>query len=173
MGDKNYLGTPLPPELKSKIISSLKSNNMISNSNLPKQTFAILGLLLIAAFSCGYFLNTFLNTNKTKEMVMDNKSKFMLILKNTPEFKEDIAHVAEYGLWMSDLVARGIMATGDELDINGTLLGNNQSNPSDLNTISGYFLIETDSESTAIAIANACPHIKHGGQVMIKKVIQH
>ena len=82
MGDTNYLGTPLPPDLKSRIITSLKSNNMISNSNLPKQASAVLALLLIAAFAFGYFSNTFLNTNKTKEMVMDNKSKFMLILKN-------------------------------------------------------------------------------------------
>ena len=117
MSDTNFLGAPLPPELKTKIISSLKSNNMISNSDFPRITSVVLGLVLIVTFGFGYLSNTIVNNKNSINMITESKSKFMLILKNTPEFKEDLAHAVEYGQWMADLVAKGIHASGDELDL--------------------------------------------------------
>ncbi len=163
----------LSPNLKSKVISSLKSNNMIQNNPIPKMSIILAALALVLTFSLGFISNHFFNS-PIHDLAMNNpQSKYMLLLQNTPEFKEDPSHVAEYGQWMQDLVTQGIHASGDELDINGTILGGNQTHASGINTISGYFMIETESESKAIEIANACPHIKHGGKVVVKKVISH
>lgn len=171
MTENNYLNENLPPDLKNRIIHHLKSNNMITQNQFPKFTMAIVALSLVATFALGFTAKSFIGNKNDSTLAESAKSKYMLLLSNTPEFVDDPNNVGEYIAWANDLGKRGILVGGEELTNEGTLLGNSINK--ELASISGYFMIEAKNDADAKAIAMECPHLKHKGEVMVKKVIMH
>jgi hypothetical protein len=37
--------------------------------------------------------------------------------------------------------------------------------------LAGYFLISAGDDATAARVARACPHLKHGGGVVLKRIL--
>lgn len=100
---------------------------------------------------------------------------------STPE--EQAARVAEYGGWVADLRARGIDIRGEELaptDESAWLDGRERGIPAvegapagELGMLSGYFLVAAADANAAVAIARTTPHLRHGGTVVIRRIVEH
>jgi hypothetical protein len=82
----------------------------------------------------------------------------------TPE--EQAARVAEYVGWAEDLRERGIDIEGEELAPEGGPEGR-------LGILSGYFLIAAPDADAAAAIARTSPHVRHGGTVVVRRIVEH
>ena len=82
----------------------------------------------------------------------------------TPE--AHAARVREYAAWAADLRERGIEIRGEELDPAGALEG-------PAGVLSGFFLLEVPSAEEADEIARTVPHLRHGGTVVVRRVVEH
>jgi hypothetical protein len=82
----------------------------------------------------------------------------------TPE--EQAARVAEYVGWAEDLRERGIDIEGEELAPEGASEGR-------LGILSGYFLVAAPDADAAVAIARTTPHVRHGGTVVVRRIVEH
>lgn len=99
----------------------------------------------------------------------------------TPE--EQAARVAEYGSWVADLRERGIDIRGEELApgaesarLDGRERGVREAvgaPASELGILSGYFLVAVADADAAVGIARTTPHLRHGGTVVIRRVVEH
>lgn len=79
--------------------------------------------------------------------------------------------VEEYGAWYRSLAARGEALQGERLHEERRLLVRTDGGVSQLGAqafsdrddpVSGYFLVQAESLSEALAIASGCPHLKVG-----------
>lgn len=91
----------------------------------------------------------------------------------TPE--EQTARVAEYSAWADDLRERGIDVEGEELAplAESEWLGGRESGVEAAGTLTGYFLVAAPDAAAAVAIARTTPHLKHGGTVVVRRVVRH
>ena len=99
----------------------------------------------------------------------------------TPE--EQAARVAEYGGWVADLRERGIDIQGEELaptDESAWLDGRERgvtaaegAPAGELGMLSGYFLVAAADADAAVAIARTTPHLRHGGTVVVRRIVDH
>ena len=99
----------------------------------------------------------------------------------TPD--EQAARVAEYVGWVEELRERGIDIEGEELapseesewlDGRGDEVGAAQGAPGGpLGALAGYFLVAAPDADAAVAIARTTPHIKHGGTVVVRRIVEH
>jgi hypothetical protein len=99
----------------------------------------------------------------------------------TPE--EHAARVAEYSGWVDDLRQRGIDIAGEELappvesewldGREGGIEATEGAPGGPAGTLAGYFLVEAPDAAAAMAIARTTPHLKHGGTVVVRRIVEH
>jgi hypothetical protein len=112
-------------------------------------------------------------------------AQFMLLIRGddnpdiTPEQAKAV--VQQYRAWAGKLRAENRMLGGDELATGGKTL---VSSGGDVRLvdgpyaetkefIGGYFLIEADDETHAVAIARECPGLRRDGAVEIRAIVDH
>jgi hypothetical protein len=81
------------------------------------------------------------------------------------------ALVREYTAWAHELRRAGRLVGGEELEDAATLLPDAvppQAQGS--SSISGFFLVTAPDDAAARAIALGCPHLRHGGQIELRKL---
>lgn len=94
---------------------------------------------------------------------------YILFLYETPQFSG--GNRAEYGQWARSM--RPYIAGGEELAGNDVLAmsGATTPLPGAVPRLAGYFLIDARDDTTATRIARACPHLRHGGAVVLRKIV--
>ena len=75
----------------------------------------------------------------------------------------------EYGAWARDLASRGVQVSGEELSEESAALGAASADGAALPR--GFFVIRADDLADAQRIASTCPHLRHGGRIVIKRVV--
>jgi hypothetical protein len=86
--------------------------------------------------------------------------------------------VAEYGQWAANARSDGVAIGGEKLDDRGWVLEPGALPPDarepdhpDLGRMTGYFVISASDEAEALAIARTCPHLRHGGRVVVRGIV--
>jgi hypothetical protein len=92
-------------------------------------------------------------------------ANYVLLLYESPQFTGG-SH-AEYAKWAEQM--RPLVAGGEELDTRAILATSGA--PSESPTLGGYFLIRAGDDATAVRVARACPHLRHGGSVVLRKIV--
>ena len=86
---------------------------------------------------------------------------------------EEARLVAEYAGWAADLRRRGVAIDGEKLEDERWLLGpeggRERRGPA-RGALAGYFLIEAADPDAALAVAESCPHLRHGGSVELRRI---
>lgn len=108
---------------------------------------------------------------------------YALLLYQDSRFEESSGshrpeRVEEYRRWLASLREAGRFADGERLASTGLVLyGDGRSeaaDPADLSgakgRLTGFFLIEAEDDAEATSIAEACPHLGHGGTVELRRI---
>ncbi len=154
-----------PLFLENKIVQQLKSEGMINNRNtfntwLPRIAVAIV------LFGLGYFFNSFTESKATTTNL--KKDRYVLLLHQDENFgKGEAVNVAEYAQWFNIVKNEYPQALGERLLRNIQWAGKENSQS---DWISGFFLIEAESDQEALEIAQSNPHIKYGGSIELRKI---
>ena len=72
----------------------------------------------------------------------------------------------EYSAWARSLRQTGALVAGEKLEDETRSIGG--SPPSE--PVQGYFLIAADDLASAERTARACPHVAHGGVVVVRPI---
>jgi hypothetical protein len=95
--------------------------------------------------------------------------QYILLLYESPQFRGG-SH-SEYAAWARRLRPR--IAGGEELaprDV-AAIRGASTPLPSDVPRVAGYFLIDAPDDASAVQLARACPHVRHGGSVVLRRIV--
>jgi hypothetical protein len=94
---------------------------------------------------------------------------YILLLYESPQFTG--GNRAEYGQWARQM--RPLIAGGEELGATAlAMAGSTTQLPSTAPKLAGYFLIDAADDAGAMRVARACPHLRHGGAVVLRKIVQ-
>jgi hypothetical protein len=86
----------------------------------------------------------------------------------TPELER--ARVTEYGNWARAEAAAGRLVMGERLGDARVVLGSERTAPPASNEPNGFFLIRAASFEEASRTAARCPHVSHGGTVVVRAI---
>lgn len=98
-------------------------------------------------------------------------ARYVLFLEGEgePPPEEEARHVQEYKAWARRLAATGRLVTGEKLAPENWHLGPSSAVPGG-QAVVGFFLIAAGSDAEALEIARSCPHLTHGGRIVLRKV---
>jgi len=158
------IGSPAP-EVRPRTTGRLRALGLLS-SRL-RSTSAWAPWAAAAAFAVVGFLAG-RSTASAPSVQEPGGTKYVLLLTGgqsaTPE--ENAARRNEYGAWLGDLQHRGLTADGAELVGTRHEFPEGRANE----PVVGYFVIAARNEAEAVAIAQANPHLKHGGGVVVAAI---
>ena len=81
---------------------------------------------------------------------------------------EQASRVAEYAAWAAELRDREALVGGERLAPEARLAGTAAA--PDIDQPVGFFLVRADSLDSAAGLAASCPHLRHGGQVVVRPI---
>ena len=173
-------GLEPPPGSEERLVSALESNGLLPSRKRallpgrrpPRGAMLWLGtatavFLFAAGLAAGLF------AGRSREARPTGSPRFILFLFGEPTVTVDVERerVAEYKKWASEL-RRGRFVSGEKLGIGGHHLGSRQTDPhaSEGSELRGYFVIEAPDLVRATEVARTCPHLLHGGRILIRPI---
>lgn len=75
----------------------------------------------------------------------------------------------EYAQWARDIASRGVAISGEELADETTELGAS-TDVKATQQPRGYFIVEAPDLPSAERLASTCPHLRHGGRIVIRRI---
>jgi hypothetical protein len=153
---------PPPPEVLERVLEELGRSGHLRQRRLAAWT-------LSAAASVALFVGGLLVGERRASPAGDPRPLYMLLLYDvavtTPQ--EEAARVSEYGAWARRLHAAGHLKAGEKLKDEAFVLGPPVGAAED-GRLGGYFLVAAADLEQALAIARDCPHVRHGGRVVVR-----
>jgi hypothetical protein len=138
-----------PPALEEAIVKRLRRNGLL-RSRIP--WLAIAAAALIAVAGAGLWLRP----------TPPPQPHYILLLYEGPHFTGGSRQ--EYAQWARSM--RPLVVGGEELA--KTTVVSIGTKPDEL---AGYFLIAAQDDATAERVARACPHLMHGGAVILRRIM--
>ena len=149
-----------PPALKGWVIADLRRRGVLRRPMIMQRAFA-------AAAAVALFLAGTWYGGREVDMEPSAGGQFALLLYEPESFDTTRPHAelaAEYGAWARSLGTRFVAgeALGDQRVLGG-VVGDEVP--------TGYFVVRASSWEEAMRIAEACPHLRHGGTVAVRAII--
>lgn len=143
-----------PPGLDRRIAGTLRRERLLRHPRI--MWYAVAAAILIAAF-------LFYRPAPVA------KAQYILLLYESPQFTG--GNREEYGKWARTM--QPAIVGGEELNMTDVvaLPGAVTPLPRDASRLAGYFLINAPDDAHAAAVARACPHLRHGGAVVLRKIM--
>ena len=141
-----------PPHLKNLITARMRCAGAVRRNRAPR--YALAAALIIAIAAAIVF---------TQTPAHPAQPHYILLLYESPDFSGGSRE--EYSAWARQM--RPLVVGGEELG--GGVLAVNP--PKTDQQLAGYFLINAVDDATAARVARACPHLKHGGGVVLKRIL--
>lgn len=164
---------PYPPEaLEDRVIAALRRRGMLRGGTASRPGLRLFlrlaaSLLLVG----GGALAGFRLASVPRPPIGE---RFVLLLYEGADFHapaegEEAGRVDEYRTWARRLGRSGVLMSGEKLKDGERVLGGSSPEPG-RGTIGGYFVISARDASRAEEIASSCPHLRHGGSIVIRQI---
>jgi hypothetical protein len=164
---------PLPADLAARLVSTLRERGELRGGAAARR-WRILATAA-AALLAGFLIGRLSDPSPTEPAARDGE-RYLLLLKATGRLVSDAEErglVAEYGAWASRLRREGVVISGEKLDDQRTLLTADQRRADvgpTAGALAGYFLVGASNERHALAVAASCPHLRHGGEIEVRRI---
>lgn len=104
--------------------------------------------------------------------------RFMLLLYEDAGYQaatNPSDRVREYSEWAKSLSQAGQLVAADELGDHGEELGVAAATSLNIAQVGsqprGYFVIAASDDATAARVASTCPHLRHGGRIVMLPIV--
>ena len=165
-----------PPALEERVVASLKTRGLLGKRG-SRLWWAGIAAAALILFGGGVALGR----GAGMRPVAPGLHRFMLLLYEGPGFDAGdstvaAARVEEYRDWARTLASRRRLVAGEELGTPDWLLeaggdgvavgpvGDAASLPT------GFFIVAARDSADALALAESCPHLRHGGRVAVRAI---
>ena len=164
------------PEVEERIVAALRARGLIRTSWTRSRFAARLvaaaaGLALVAVgFAAG-------RGSAGRAEDAPAEPRFALFLLRGSELlpenpQEEAGRVEEYRSWARGLAGAGRFVSGEKLEDRGEQIGAPAGAPASPpeEEVRGYFVISAGNFDEALAIARQCPHLRHGGRILVRPI---
>lgn len=164
-----------PPELKQQVTGSLKARGLLGGAGTGRRQPWLRAAAAVMLLAGGAAVGR-LSVRSGAAALPDTRPQYMLLLYEDSSFagRGDPQLVAEYGAWADSLARTGALVSGEKLaDEGGAVLhaaGIEAGTIPASAELAGYFIVSAASEEDALGIARACPHLRHGGFVALRRI---
>lgn len=160
-----------PAYLEDQVVAALQRENLIRKTTT--MNVYVRYALGIAASVLLFFTGNLVGRQSGGEAEINPLNGYMMILKEDARFQpgDPQAMFEEYSSWMEGLYSKGIKINGQELRpdaLNVSQAAVEPLSPDAESRVTGYFLIEAQSEAEALAVVKDNPHLKYGGTIELK-----
>ena len=154
----------LPSTLEERIVASLEERGLLRRyrSRIDRRALATAVLAAVVGFAAGGWFE--------RPRTPPGPRSICRLVASMHRLGEE-GRVHEYSAWAKELRARGVHISGEKLDDEGDGLG--ASGPVPLSTegeLGGWFLVEGQDREGALQIARSCPHLRHGGKIVLRRI---
>jgi hypothetical protein len=156
--------------MEGEVVGRLRKSGLIeSRRRMAGWKFALAACAAVVLFVAGLAVGKLTATSKAPEFT------YVLLLEEGNEYQvpaegaEMDQRVNEYRNWAIGLRKEGVQVSGMKLKDDAVVLGE-ASGKGDQEMLAGMFSIKTESEEQARRIAESCPHLKHGGKIVIRPI---
>ncbi len=166
-----------PPALRERVKATLRARRQ-----LRPRSRRVLGVFAALAAAVLLFLAGRLSA-PGRGPPSDERQEFALLVYEGPGFDRPTdrhTYFVEYDAWGRGLEARGLLVHARALEPGSSLLqasgGRVSVEPheitADIGTMTGFFIIRAADSAQALAIARTCPHLKHGGTIVLRPILR-
>lgn len=167
----NFDSATPPAALRDNVVRTLRRRGLLARAGLPNTVKTVLAL----AASALLFASGAAFGRRTPGGPTDSRPSFVLLLYEDSAFRaRGTATVAEYLAWSDSLRRVGVLITGEKLDDKVAVLaqasgGETGASPV-LGSIAGLFIVRAADLENALVLARTCPHLRHGGSVVVRPI---
>ena len=158
---------PLPPGLEDRIVTALRQEGALAPAARLLPRLAAVAALVLVATAWGAFA-----LGRSSATVALTGDKYLLLLygAGTIGTAEEPARFAEYSAWAGRLASERKLDAAERLGLGMRVAGPDLPALGAAPPPLGFFLVRASSFDEAAAMAAECPHTKHGGTVVVRKV---
>jgi len=157
-----------PPFLERRVLTALQGGEAVRRGNPRWRALAAL-----AAGAGLFFGGLWLGSRRVAPPAPPERvERYVLLLLEDPGFApaaSENALVAEYRDWAAGLRQRGLLELGEKLAEPAMLLPDAAVAPS---RVAGLFILRATSADEAAEIARSCPHLRHGGRIELRRIVE-
>ncbi len=144
-----------------------------------RRSLAVRGLLAAVLTGAVFAAGLGLGEQRARTAAGAPGARFLLVLRegaafHPPATLSQAALVQEYSVWAHQLGNEGRLELGEKLADAGWLLGAEErsSPPTGDGVIAGLFIVRAASEAQALEIGRTCPHLRYGGVVEVRRIVE-
>src|SRR5688500_11954767 len=157
-----------PATLEPRVVAALRMEGLIRSRAIWSQPRRIAASFLI--FAAGAVTGHYVSFPAPRPTPAPARYLLLLAGDVTPA-ADGSSRAAEYGEWARSLSAKGIAVSGDELTSHAAIVTNARAVAfQELSSVGGYFIVEAADDEAAVELARACPHVKYGGSIVVRRV---
>ncbi len=158
-----------PPELAARVQQSLASKGLITEPDRrPARWRQFVGIGAVAASFL--FTGFYLGRNLGPSGAAPTGQRYALLLyggESAPG-EESTNRRREYGEWLGRIASDNRAFTGEEFGPQLETLGSPE--PAGKPVV-GFFIVSAETDAEAHSIAQTSPHLKHGGSVVLYRIV--
>jgi len=165
---------PPPPGVEERVVAALHRQGLLRRPRAWRVPLAVAASL--ALFAAGIATGRWVPRapsapSEPSAPSLAARPQFLLLLYRGADAarlpdSEEAARVREYSAWARGLHQAGALVAGEKLEDETRSIGG--APPSE--PVQGYFLIAADDLASAERTARACPHVAHGGVVVVRPI---
>ena len=167
-----------PPDLEERVVKALAERGLLADSTrrqwpaLWRRTIAVAAG--IALFVGGALIGR-LRDSSTATQPDTATPRYALLLYGgrTESPAEERERVREYASWARGLASRGRYVGGEKLSDSSrelTAAATIDRPATDAQSLAGFFIVSAATPAEADSIARSCPHIRHGGKIVVRAI---
>jgi hypothetical protein len=167
--------SPAPAAVEERVVSALRARGVIRPDRGRRSRRVWLAAAAAGLLAAGFLLGRGFRPGRAPGSA---SPRFVLFLlrgaESIPEGPgEEAARVAEFRAWARGLAGAGRFVTGEKLEDRGERIEGASPAPpvaGDEDEIRGFFVISASGFEDALAVARGCPHLRHGGRILVRPI---
>lgn len=159
--------------LEDDVVRSLRAARLLSPDGTGRSRWLAAAAAAVVFFAVGLAVGRFVVPAGGAGSSGAGNSRYLLLLYGaeaaTPEVERE--RVEEYSAWFREGQASGHFEGGEKLANASLVIG--PSSPatwSSASELGGFFIVRASSFKEASQLAATCPHLRHGGTVVIRDI---
>ena len=164
-----------PSDVESRVVRALRASGHVRPRTRRPPAWLVTSVATAAALALGVWIGAARPWAPAAPAIAQ---RYLLLLYEDAGFDEgnQADRVREFRDWTRPLVAANHLTTGEELGSGGVEL-TATSPPTPIKDApvggepQGFFVIKAVDEAQALEIARTCPHLAHGGRIVVRPIV--